>query len=56
MNIKQKKLVKELVEAPGAMRILADYLDSEYGDAGTGKDIAQQDLRKWATTIEMLMN
>ena len=37
------------------LHILADWFDSLYGDAGTGRDQVQQDLRKWADEIERLL-
>jgi hypothetical protein len=37
-----------------AMRVLADWLDVRYGDAGTGGDEIQQDLRRFADDVAAL--
>ena len=34
------------------LRFLAFWLDALYGDAGTGKDAVQADLRRWATQLD----
>lgn len=38
------------------LRILADWLDAKFKDAGTGKDEVQSDLRRWANEVDGLQS
>lgn len=37
------------------LRFLAEWFDAFYGDAGTGADVVQHDLRRWACDIDRLI-
>lgn len=39
---------------PQGLRILADWFDVKFKDAGAGEDEVQQDLRRWADEIEAM--
>lgn len=41
---------------PAGLRFLAKWFDALYGDAGTGQDTVQQDLRRWADEYDTTMN
>lgn len=47
-------LDKPPADAPTGLRFLAEWFDAFYGDAGTGEDRVQVDLREWADRFELL--